>query len=369
MGVVAESLCEPIAIRRASPADASALGETIATIDEETEFLGEPGEYRRRWADGLVERLRAGAENGSSAYVMALRDAEIVGFLGAFAGLFARTRGVIYVAHVGIRRAWRGRGIGEKLFVAIEDWVRANGAWRLDLRVDEANAPGLALYRKRGFAGEGRIVNAACVDGSWRHHLFMAKALRVLTEPPWAALELAPAARGTPCVPTFRRPRVEDAAALVKFEQTLLGETPFLLRQPHEVPDETAMATQLAEELEQPGRFILAAFAADDSGERMVGSANAWREVNSRMHHDAFVLVNVLREHWGFGIGRTLSARVEAWARQQGVRRLASLVSAHNTRALRFAAALGLEQEVFSPRYTVIEGRAIDRVRVGKWLT
>ena len=93
MRVVAESLCEPIAIRRATPADAPALGETIATIDEETEFLGAPGEYRRRWADGLVERLRAGAENGSGGYVMALRDAEIVGFLGAFAGLFARTRG------------------------------------------------------------------------------------------------------------------------------------------------------------------------------------------------------------------------------------------------------------------------------------
>ena len=197
----------------------------------------------------------------------------------------------------------------------------------------------------------------------------MAKALRVLTEAPWPPLELAPVARAPRRAPTFRRPRVEDAAALVKFEQTLLGETPFLLRQPHEVPDGTAMAKQLAEELEQPGRFILAAFAAEDSGGRMVGSANAWREANSRMHHDAFVLVNVLREHWGCGIGRTLSARVEAWARQQGVRRLTSLVSAHNTRALRFAAALGLEQEVFSPRYTVIEGRAVDRVRVGKWLT
>ena len=57
---------------------------------------------------------------------------------------------MIYIAHVGIREAWRGHGVGTKLFVAIEDWARAQGAWRLDLRVDEENARGLALYHKRG---------------------------------------------------------------------------------------------------------------------------------------------------------------------------------------------------------------------------
>jgi RimJ/RimL family protein N-acetyltransferase len=369
MRVMAETVCEPIVIRQALPADAPLLGATIATIDAETDFLGKPGEYRHRWADGLAERLRVGAEQGNGAYMMALRDAEIIGFLGAFGGFFERTRGVIYIAHVGLRRAWRGRGIGAKLFIAIEEWARANGAWRLDLRVDEANVPGLALYRKRGFVGEGRIMRAARIGGSWRNHLFMAKTLRPFTEPPWVPLELETETGGIRYEPTLRRPELEDVAALVRFEQKLLGETPFLLKQPHEVADEAATAKRLAEELEQPSRFMLAAFVPNRSGERMIGYVTAWRDVNTRMHHDALVAVNVLREHWGRGIGRMLFARLEDWARaQEKVGRLTGLISAHNARALHFAAALGFAQEVFSPRYAVIDGRAVDRLRVGKLL-
>jgi hypothetical protein len=48
--------------------------------------------------------------------------------------------------------------------------------------VDEENGPALALYRRRGFAPEGRIVDAICLDGRWHAHLFMAKPLRDLTE-------------------------------------------------------------------------------------------------------------------------------------------------------------------------------------------
>jgi RimJ/RimL family protein N-acetyltransferase len=212
-------------------------------------------------------------------------------------------------------------------------------------------------------------MRAARIGASWRNHLFMAKTLRPFTEPPWVPLELATETGGGGCEPTLRRPELEDVAALVRFEQKLLGETPFLLKQPHEVADEAATAKRLAEELEQPSRFMLAAFVPNRSGERMIGYVTAWRDVNTRMHHDALVAVNVLREHWGRGIGRMLFARLEDWARaQEKVGRLTGLISAHNARALHFAAALGFAQEVFSPRYAVIDGRAVDRLRVGKLL-
>jgi len=40
----------------------------------------------------------------------------------------------------------------------------------------------------------------------------------------------------------------------------------------------------------------------------------------------------------------------------------------HNTRPLRFAAAAGFCEELVSPRYAVIDGRAADRVRMVKSL-
>jgi RimJ/RimL family protein N-acetyltransferase len=355
-------------VRHAVPADVPALDAAIAKIDEETEFLAKPGEYMRRWAPGFADRLKEMGEKGTGAYVLAQHGGEIVGFLGAFAGPVARTRGIVYVAHVGVRAAWRGRGIGSALFGKIEDWARAQGAWRLDLRVDTQNARGLALYRARGFAVEGRIVDGACMHGAWRDHFLMAKALRPLTEPRWPPLELKPSAGAGEGAPSFRRLRAEDAALLRAFQLQLTGETPFLLMAPADVPDAATMATTLAEALKEPGRFDLVAVVADRDGERIVGHALAEREVATRMQHNAFVSINVLRSHWRRGIGRRLAAEVEAWARAETVRRLTGAVLAHNTRALRFAAAWGFREELVSPRYAVVDGRAVDRVRVVRFL-
>jgi hypothetical protein len=86
------------------------------------------------------------------------------------------------------------------------------------------------------------------------------------------------------------------------------------------------------------------------------------------MHHNVRANVNVLRSHWGRGISRQPAAAIDAWAREQRVRRLTGLVLLHNTRALRFAAAAGFRKEPLSPRYTIIDGRSADRVRVVNFL-
>jgi RimJ/RimL family protein N-acetyltransferase len=355
-------------VRHALPDDVPALVAAIAKIDEETEFLAKPGEYMRRWAPGFAERLEEMSEKGTGAYVLAAHGNEIVGFLGAFSGELARTRGVIYIGHVGVREMWRGRGVGAALFGAIEDWAHAQGAWRLDLRVDTLNARGLALYRKRGFTVEGRIVDGACTHGAWRDHFLMAKELRPLTEPAWAPLALA-GGQGTDDGPvTLRRLRAEDAAKLRAFQVKLLSETLFLLTAPGDLPDEATIAKSLADGQKEPGRFDMLAVVAGKDGERIVGHANAEREVPTRMQHNAYMSVHTLRSHWRRGIGRRLAADLEAWARAQNVRRLTGLPLAHNTRALRFAAAWGFKEELLSPRHAVVEGRAVDRVRVVKFL-
>jgi RimJ/RimL family protein N-acetyltransferase len=358
---------EAFIVRPAVPADVPALDQAIATIDEETEFLGPPGEYLQRWAPGFAERLAAMNAKGTGAYFLAEHAGAIVGFLGAFAGALKRTRGIIYIAHVGVRRAWRGQGVGSALFAAIEDWARAQGAWRLDLRVDTQNARGLALYEKHGFAVEGRVVDGAMRDGMWADHFVMAKALRALDGPEWQPLELPPAEQGSDAPVSFRRPGAHDAARVRAFQLQVTAETPFLLMQPADVLDEKSIAADLAKGLNDPGRFDLVATVAGADGERIVARAVAEREVPTRMHHNAYANVNVLRSHWGRGIGRQLAAAIDAWAREQKVRRLTGLVLAHNTRALRFAEAAGFREELISPRYALIDGRAVDRIRVVKF--
>src|SRR5262249_48226896 len=118
--------------------------------------------------------------------------------------------------------------------------------------------------------------------------------------------------------------------------------------------------------LKQPDRRDVVATVGDTAGECIVGRAVAEREEPTRMQHNAYANVNVLRSHWGRGIGRQLATAIDAWAREQNLRRLTGFVLAHNTRALRFALAAGFREEVLSPCYAVIDGRAVDRVRVVK---
>lgn len=360
---------ETFAVRHAVPADVPALGAAIAKIDEETEYLAMAGEYMRRWAPGFAERLATMNAKGTGAYVIAAAAGEIVGFLGAFAGPYARTLGVIYIGHVGVRAAWRGRGVGTALFAAIEEWARGQGAWRFDLRVDTENARAIALYQKCGFAVEGRVVDGARTDGVWRDHFIMAKALRVLSEPPWQPLELPPRGEEAGGPVSFRRPTPEDAGRVRAFQLQITGETPFLLMQPADVLDESAIAADLAKGQNQAGRFDLVATIAGADGECIVGRALAEREEATRMQHNAYANVNVLRGHWGRGIGRQLAAALDTWAREQNLRRITGQALAHNTRALRFAKACGFREELVSPRYAVIDGRAVDRVRVVQFPT
>jgi RimJ/RimL family protein N-acetyltransferase len=354
-----------ILIRAALPEEGGALLEAVGRIDEETEFLGKPGEYRR-WRDGVEERLVAMRDKRSGIYLLALAGDEIIGFLGGFAGVFRRSSGVLYIGHVGLRRAWRGRGIGTRLFIAVEDWARAGGAWRLELRVDEANEHGQALYRKRGFVSEGRIADAVFLDGRAHAHYWMAKTLRPLDGADWREVDLPPG-RVEPSALAFRPMHPEEAGLVCRWERQLLAETSFHLKEPEEVLTETAMAQVLADE-QKPGRLALAAVTRDREGERVVGYGSIAKELGLRMQHDCFCTLSLLRTHWGVDISRRLMARLEQWAREHGARRLSTSLLAHNRRGLRFAEAQGFAIEVDSPRFAIIDGRAVRRLRLAKRL-
>jgi RimJ/RimL family protein N-acetyltransferase len=55
-----------------------------------------------------------------------------------------------------VDRDWRGRGAGAALVRAAIDWARGQGLHKLSLEVFTHNEAAIALYRKSGFAEEGR---------------------------------------------------------------------------------------------------------------------------------------------------------------------------------------------------------------------
>jgi GNAT superfamily N-acetyltransferase len=59
-----------------------------------------------------------------------------------------------WLEDVFVRDTARGSGLGRALVAAAIERARERGCQRIELDVDEANAPALALYRSVGFAGD-----------------------------------------------------------------------------------------------------------------------------------------------------------------------------------------------------------------------
>jgi RimJ/RimL family protein N-acetyltransferase len=363
---MAELKTNAVRIREALPADGPALVDAIMAINEETEFLG-TSEDRPLWAKRPEQGLREMRERGSGVYFVAIEAGEMAGFLGAFPGGFERSRGIVYVAHVGVRAAHRGRGIGPRLLAAVETWAREQKARRLELRVDVANPQALALYRRCGFEIEGRVPDAARIGETWRDHYWMSRPLTAELEPCWAPLDLRPSPeRAAVGAVSIRAIAPDDAARLQAWERAILSEAPFFVKQPKEVAPIAQIQKEIGESTANPRHFVRCAFFGVAGRERMVGHAGAWFDPWSRSRHDGFVSVSVLREASGLGIGRRLWAEVETWARQRGARRLTGVVQAHNLRGLAFAEATGFRREAVARNYVVIDGRSVDRLRLGK---
>ena len=362
---MAEARTEAVTIREALPADGPALLDIIMAINEETEFLG-TAEDRPPWAEHPKQGLREMRERDTGVYFIATEADWMIGFLGAFPGGFARTRGIVYVAHLGVRQARQDRGIGLRLLQAVEAWARARRARRLELRVDVENPAALALYRRAGFEIEGRVPDAAQIGDAWRDHYWMSRRLTAELEPSWAPLELRPPGARAPVGPvSIRAIEPGDAARLQAWERAILGEAPVFTKQADEVASLGQIRREIAASAANPRHFVLGAFVGEARGERMLGHAATWFDPWSRSRHDGFTSVHVLHEASGLGIGRRLWAEVETWARRHGARRLTGAVQAHNLRGLAFAQAAGFRQEALARNYVLIEGRSADRVRLG----
>ena len=365
-----------ITIRPARPGDGAALLAAAAQIDAETEFLGVPGQPHP-WALRPEAELRSLNDNERGVVLLALTgQGEIVGYLTAFFGHFARNRGNLFIAVIGLREAVRGQGIGTRLFEAVEDWARVHRAWRLELRVSSLNERGQALYRKRGFDVEGRIRSGVFRRGAWTDDLWMGKLLDPLPGRPLGTVTFEPvgergrepgakpAGRGP--MPVLREMRRGDGAAFREWDRAMAAAMPYALKLPNEVPSAEAIERDIAHVPSDPRYWLVATAPGAGEDEAIVGFAAGNIEYGFRMQHDAFVNVAVLPEWQGQGLARRLHDRVEAWAVDRGVRRLTATVQAAHIAGRGFADALGYRSEVTMRGYSCIRGYMVDRLRLGK---
>lgn len=148
-----------------------------------------------------------------------------------------------------------------------------------------------------------------------------------------------------------------DAADLLAIRLQMFGETDFMLYAPEEYKttiEETANSITWYQN-SRGSRLIL---ALDDG--LLIGFLSVTGTDVPRREHTANVVLGVLRNHWGRGVGTELLGEAIAWARTAGISRLELGVMADNRRAIGLYEKAGFRIEGTRRRAYLIGGRSVD---------
>lgn len=160
---------QSLIIRRAEPEDFRGLQRIHDQPRAVWGTLQLPFQSAQLWRRRLEE------QSGNQYHLVACDAEEIVGCVGLTTERSPRRRHVATLGMV-VHDDWQGRGIGSTLLRAAVDLAdRWLSLTRLELTVYADNEPALRLYRKFGFAVEGRLARYAFRDGAFVDALTMAR--------------------------------------------------------------------------------------------------------------------------------------------------------------------------------------------------
>ena len=164
----------PVTVRRATVADAEGFAAMLGHPEVFPWLLQMPYANPELWRVRLAENAVPGKPD--VLLVAVTQDGELAGGAGLHpAGASPRKRHVMMLG-MQVQPAWQRRGVGTALLQALcdyaDNWL---GLLRLELEVYADNHKAQALYRRLGFAEEGRHRCDAMRDGVYVDSLSMAR--------------------------------------------------------------------------------------------------------------------------------------------------------------------------------------------------
>ncbi|WP_409271274.1 GNAT family N-acetyltransferase [Neobacillus sp. SCS-31] len=134
----------------------------------------------------------------------------------------------------------------------------------------------------------------------------------------------------------------KDAKSLSELRLKIDGETENLDREPGEAYiDETGFRKLINNDEERPTNLFLVA----EADGRIAGFSRCEGNSLKRSAHKVEFGVCVLKEFWGFGIGKNLLNESICWADANGIKKMALNVLETNENAIKLYKAAGFEEE------------------------
>lgn len=159
--------------------------------------------------------------------------------------------------------------------------------------------------------------------------------------------------------------RESDGEKFLRLGKLLDQETQFMMLEPGE-------RTLSIEEQAQRIRSVLShdnemIFVAENE-DRLVGFLGAYGGGFHRNRHSAHIVIGILQDHVGQGIGRQLFEALEQWASRQQLHRLELTVMCHNERAIRLYRKMGFQTEGVKRDSLWINGKYVDEYYMARIL-
>ncbi|MEN8700350.1 GNAT family N-acetyltransferase [Bacillus infantis] len=164
-------------IRKLVSEDGEAFAGLIKDVENESSFmLYGPGE--RNVSADIQRRMIEVLSGRNNSVIFAADDSgRLAGYLIVNGGNAGRVRHSASLV-IGIRKEYRGQGIGYRLFQKLDSWAMKASLHRLELSVVSENERALALYKKAGFEIEGVKKDSLFIDGNYHDEYIMSKLLK-----------------------------------------------------------------------------------------------------------------------------------------------------------------------------------------------
>ncbi|SDY92671.1 Acetyltransferase (GNAT) family protein [Evansella caseinilytica] len=153
----------------------------------------------------------------------------------------------------------------------------------------------------------------------------------------------------------------DDAKEFLSFLLTLDQETSFMLYEPGE---RTTGEAELKQKIEKTREHSLLLVA--EGGEKIVGFLSASRGNVNRIKHSAYVVVGILNNYRGMGVGGRLFEELDTWAVNHGVSRLELTVMTKNEQAIKLYKKMGYKVEGIKEKSCFVNGEFVDEYYMAK---
>jgi len=160
----------------------------------------------------------------------------------------------------------------------------------------------------------------------------------------------------------IRSIRINDAEKFLNMLKKLDRETKNMMFQPGERKTTVKDMKKKIEESLKSDSLILVA----EKETEIIGYISIKRGFAERIKHSGYVVIGVLKNYWGKGIGSKLLVYGEKWARENKITRLELTVMTHNIKAIELYEKIGFKKEGVKIKSLIIDGEYIDEHYMSK---